>query len=149
MPPKNVKGEVFIAGMDELKAKFEALDELVGFDAAHEATFAAAKVIEEAWKERVRGEPWAQSEGHYESSIEARYIKSRRKNAAAATVARRWIGVPQDEQPLWYGQRLEFGGRNRPAHPTARPAFDSSKDAALEAARKILVAAIEDLVRMA
>jgi hypothetical protein len=133
-----------LEGYDELKAKFQTMDELIGFDAAHEAMFAAAKVIEVEWKGRVAAQPWEHSEGHYESSIEARYIKSRRKHAAAATVARRWIGVPKEEQPLWYGQRLEFSG-----HPTARPAFDAAKDRALDAAKEVIVRALQELVRHA
>src|SRR5687768_3244025 len=102
---KRAKG-IVLEGMDELKAKFEVIDELVGFRAAHDATFAAAKVIETAWKERIRAVDWEDSEGNFETSIEARYIKSRRKNAAAATVTRRWIAVPKNEQPLWYGHKL-------------------------------------------
>lgn len=145
---KNQKDVVF-EGFDELKAKFEVMNELVAFEAAHDAVFAAAKVIEAEWKARIAAQPWRESEGHFEESIEARFIKSRRKNAAAATVTRRWIGVPENEQPLWYGHKLEFGTAMQPARPTGRPAFDSAKGAAMDSANAIIRADIEELVRNA
>lgn len=138
---------VVLAGMDGLKAKFQALEETVGFKAAHEAIFEAAKVIEAEWKDRIRSQPWKESEGNFEMSVEARFIKSRRKNAAEATVARRWIAVPEKEQPLWYGGKLEFGTSTQPAHPTGRPAFDSSKDAAVGKANSLLLSEVLKLVK--
>ena len=149
MAYRKLQRDVVLEGMDELKRKFELINELVGFEAAHEAVFAAAKVIEVEWKARIHSAPWKNSEGHFAESIQARYIKSRRKNAAAATVTRRWIGVPEKEQPLWYGHKLEFGTSTQAAHPTGRPAFDSSKGAAMDAANKIIVADIAELVRNA
>lgn len=142
---KRAVGTVLI-GMDDLRVKLEVLGEKVGFEAAHQAVFEAAKVIETEWKQRIAGQPWKDSEGNFELSIEARYIKSRRKNAAAATVARRWIAVPKNEQPLWYGGKLEFGSSTQAAHPTGRPAFDASKDAALAKAQGILLAEVMKLV---
>jgi HK97 gp10 family phage protein len=138
MARKNVKGDVLV-GMDELKLKLTLLEEKIGFRAAHDATYAAGKVIEAAWKDRIRSQPWRDSEGHFEQSIEARYIKSKRKKAAQVTVARRWIGVPKGEQPLWYGHRLEFGSGGMPAQPTGRPAFDASQEKALAQARQVLL----------
>jgi HK97 gp10 family phage protein len=135
---KRAKAAVLV-GMDELRLKFQALEEKVGFRAAHDATLAAGKVVEAEWQQRIRSQNWNDSDGHFASSIEARYIKSRRKKAAEVTVARRWIGVPKGEQPLWYGHRLEFGDSTMPARPTGRPAFDSSKDNAIGVARGILL----------
>jgi HK97 gp10 family phage protein len=137
---------VVLIGMDDLKVKLATIQEKVGFEAAHTAMFEAAKVIEAEWKARIRSQPWKESEGNFEMSIEARYIKSRRKNAAEATVARRWIAVPKNEQPLWYGNKLEFGTSTQPAHPTGRPAFDASKDAAVGKANGILLREVLKLV---
>jgi HK97 gp10 family phage protein len=139
---------VVLTGMDELKAKLTIIQDKLPNETAQEATLAAAELIAEAWRARIRAAPWKDSEGNFARSIEARKTVARRKNAAQATVARRWLsGVPRDEQPLWYGHRLEFGDSEIPARPTGRPAFDASHKQAQTKAQEIIVAELRKLVK--
>jgi hypothetical protein len=56
-------------------------------------------------------------------------------------------GVPDEEQPVLYAGRLEFGDADRPAKPSARPAFDTARERAVQAAGEVLAKAAAGVAR--
>jgi HK97 gp10 family phage protein len=128
-----------IEGGPELAAVLTRLDDAVRVKASKDALLAAGGVIADDWQERV-----PVLDAHYRDSLEGAERAARTKAGASGSVAPRKVsGLPDDEQPLAYAARLEFGDADRTAEPSARPAFDVSSNHAVEAAADVLAAAAE------
>jgi HK97 gp10 family phage protein len=129
-----------LEGGPELAKALANLEKGLRDELLKEVTLAGAEVIAEAWRNRV-----PIHDGNYRQAIEA---KSRAgKNGATGIVGVGAVpGVAKSQQPRWYAAVLEYGtsgsararsGRGmgrRAAQPSARPAFDTSKDRAVAAA---------------
>ncbi len=85
------------------------------------------EVIVDAWKAKV-----PVLDANYQDSIrvQARATKGGATGIVGVGPIR---GLPRNEQPRWYAARLEYGDRSRGAQPSARPAFDTSKQRAGDA----------------
>ncbi len=117
----------YIDGGPELAAKLAALEKSVRDELLVEATQAGAEVIADEWRSRVAG-TWGEGPGtaHYVNAIEARSKPGR--NGATAIVGLGDQPTQDGEaQPREYATKLEFDGK-----PTLRPAFDTSRQKALD-----------------
>jgi len=56
-------------------------------------------------------------------------------------------GLPDGDQPFAHAARLEFGDADRPAEPSARPAFDTARERAVKAAGDVLATAAGGVTR--
>ena len=85
------------------------------------------EVVVDAWKAKVPTLDY-----HYQNAIrvQARATKGGAEGIVGVGPIR---GLPRNEQPRWYAARLEYGDRSRGAQPSARPAFDTSKQRASDA----------------
>lgn len=126
---KGVRVKGYIDGGPELAAKLAALEKGVRDELLVKATDAGAEVIEDAWRDRVAGayEP-GPGTAHYVDAIGHRSRPG--KNGATA-----WVGLPNqlplsagESHPRDYAPELEFNHT-----PTLRPAFDESREKALDA----------------
>ena len=85
------------------------------------------EVIVDAWKAKV-----PVLDAHYQDSIRVQ-ARATQGGATGIVGVGPIRGLPQNEQPRWYAAGLEYGGRGRGAQPSARPAFDTSKQRASDA----------------
>lgn len=133
-----VRTSVFLRNGPELARKLAALEKGMRDAVLAEATAAGAKVLADAWRDRVPID-----EGHYRDAIEHK-AKAGKRGATGLVQVGKAPGVPDDEQPRLYAARLEFGSaratkatltagrtdfasRSRRAQPSLRPAFDACK----------------------
>jgi HK97 gp10 family phage protein len=129
----------------EFAARLLALDLKVGRVVARMAVAKGAEVMRDEWKARV-----PIKDHYYQNSITYKSQSGSFKDDSGEKVLKGasaliYPGVtpgPDDaEQPWRYAGVLEYGGRLTakqhysliPAQPSARPAFDSSKDRAVDA----------------
>jgi len=65
----------------------------------------------------------------------------------APVAPRKVAGLADNDQPTAYAARLEFGDADRPAEPSARPAFDTARERAVQVAGDVLAKAAEGVGR--
>ena len=132
-----------LEGGPELAAALARLDDAVRVRAAKDAVLAAGGVLATEWRSRV-----PVLDANYQSSLDNAPRAAKTKFAASGSVAPRKVaGVPDDEQPTRYAARLEFGDADRPAEPSARPAFDTARERAVQAAGDVLAKAAVGVAR--
>ena len=132
-----------LEGGPELAAALARLDDAVRVKASREALLAAGGVLATEWRSRV-----PVLDANYQSSLDAATRAGKTKAGASGSVAPRKVaGLADDEQPTHYAARLEFGDADRPAEPSARPAFDVARERAVQAAGDVLTEAVEGVAR--
>lgn len=124
---------VSLNGVKDLQRQLRRLGTEVERKSLQDAVMAGAEVIR---AEASRLAP--RRTGRLAANIEAVLVKKRKDQAIAH------IG-PNKE--AWYGIFAELGTSHHPAQPFLRPAFDSKKDEAMDAAADKLRAAIAKAVR--
>lgn len=143
-----VASKGYLEGGPELAAKLQAIEKSVRDELLVQATTAGAELIAAEWRSQIaskigRGPGTA----HYEDAVGIR-ARPGKKGATA------WIGLPNqqptekgEDQPRDYAPRLEFGhfkgGVHQAPRPTLRPAFDASRQRALDAMGAVCWALIE------
>ena len=123
-----------LVGGPELRAKLVALDEKIRKKVAADALRAGGRIIADEWSRRVPvGQPPEDPHpGAYRRSLEqedAVKVGGTKTGALGSVRPGRVDGIDDGDQPRVYAARLEFVT----SVPSARPAFDSSKGAAVEA----------------
>ena len=132
-----------LEGGPELAAALARLDDAVRVRAAKDAVLAAGGVLATEWRSRV-----PVLDANYQASLDNAPRAAKTKAGASGSVAPRKVaGVPDDEQPTRYAARLEFGDADRPAEPSARPAFDTARERAVQAAGDVLAKAAVGVAR--
>lgn len=132
-----------IEGGPELAAALARLDDAVRVRAAKDAVLAAGDVISQEWRSRV-----PVLDAHYQASLESATRAAKTRAGASGSVAPRKVaGLRDDEQPVLYAGRLEFGDAERAAEPSARPAFDTTREQAVEAAVEVLERVVAEVAR--
>lgn len=138
------KFRAYIEGGPALMAKLNALDLKIKKQVAGDALRAGGEVIRDAWAAAapVGEAPADPHPGAYRRSLEqpdAVFVKPN-KNGASGNVRPGYVaGIAEDDQPRVYAAKLEF----RDGEPSARPAFDSSRAAALVALQRALTVQLE------
>jgi HK97 gp10 family phage protein len=132
-----------IEGGPELATALARLDDAVRVRASKDALLAAGDVIATEWRSRV-----PVLDANYQAALDKAPRAAKTKAGASGSVAPRKVaGVPDDEQPVRYAGRLEFGDGDRAAEPSARPAFDATRERAVEAAVDVLERAVAGVTR--
>lgn len=127
----------------ELAQALTKLDDAVRVKAPKDALLAAGGVIAQEWQGRV-----PVLDANYQHSLEGAQRAGKTKVGACGSVAPRKVADLLDgDQPSAYAARLEFGDSDRPAEPSARPAFDSARERAVQAAGDALAKAAEGVTR--
>lgn len=130
------KFNAYLEGGPELAAKLAALDKKVRNEFAKNALREGGLVIAEEWAAQV-----PVLDGHYRRSLQQDdTVKvAATKNGASGSVRPTIVaGIPLNEQPILYAAKLEFT-----SEPSARPAFDASRDHAAQVTGDILGGLIE------
>lgn len=141
--PGGSRVTAYLEGGPQLAAKFNAMDKKIRNEVGKAALTAAGQIIAAAWSERVPiGQPPVDPHpGAYQRSLkQPDAVKVRAgKYGALGSVRPGFVdGIDAGDQPAVYAARLEFVD----GEPSARPAFDSSKEAAVKAAQAELVKAL-------
>lgn len=132
-----------LEGGPELAAALARLDDAVRVKASKDALIAAGGVLAGEWQGRV-----PVLDANYQRSLEGAQRAAKTKAGASGSVAPRKVpGVGDADQPFAYAARLEFGDADRAAEPSARPAFDSARERAVQAAGDVLAKAAEGVAR--
>lgn len=132
-----------LEGGPELARQLARLDDAVRVKASKEAVLAAGAVIADEWHARV-----PVLDANYQHSLEGAQRAAKTKAGASGSVGPRKVqGLPDADQPIAYAARLEFGDADRPAEPSARPAFDVARERAVQAAADVLAAAAQGVAR--
>lgn len=132
-----------LEGGAELAAALTRLDDAVRVKASKDALLAAGGVIATEWQTRV-----PILDANYQRSLDAATRAAKTKAGASGSVGPRKVaGLDDADQPFAYAARLEFGDADRPAEPSARPAFDTSRERAVQAAGDVLATATEGVAR--
>jgi hypothetical protein len=132
-----------LEGCPELAQALARLDDTVRVKAPKDALLAAGSVLATEWQGRV-----PVLDANYQHSLEGAQRAAKTKAGASDSVAPRKVpGLPDGDQPSAYAARLEFGDADRPAEPSARPAFDTAGPRAVQAAGEILGKAAEGVAR--
>jgi HK97 gp10 family phage protein len=132
-----------LEGGPDLASALTRLDDAVRAKAPKGALLAAGGVLATEWQGRV-----PVLDANYEHSLERAQRAGKTKAGASGSVAPRKVpGLPDGDQPFAYAARLEFGDADRPAEPSARPAFDVAQERAVQAAGDVLAKAAEGVVR--
>jgi HK97 gp10 family phage protein len=132
-----------LEGGPELAAALTRLDDAVRVRGSKDALLAAGGVIATEWQGRV-----PVLDANYQRSLEGATKAGRTKAGASGSVGPRKVaGLDDGDQPVAYAARLEFGDADRAAEPSARPAFDSARERAVQAAGDVLVTAAEGVAR--
>jgi hypothetical protein len=132
-----------LEGGPELGAALARLDDAVRVKESKDALLAAVGVLADEWQGRV-----PVLDANYRSSLEGAARAAKTKAGASGSVALRKVpGLPDEDQPFAYAARLEFGDADRPAEPSARPAFDIARERAVQAAGDVLAKAAEGVAR--
>lgn len=137
-----VNFRAYVEGGPQLAAALAKLGKGMRDELLVQATAAGAEVIADEWRAQIaskigRGPGTA----HYVDAVGIRAKPG--KNGATA-----WVGLPTDvptsateDHPRKYAPLLEFGGYKRgyiQARPTLRPAFEASKQKALDAMTAVI-----------
>lgn len=138
-----------IEGGPELAAAMKRLEASLQVQAAKAALDAAGQVIADDWKARI---PLGPGQLHYREAITVKASKTKKGASGSVRVRKLGGSTPADAEPLLYAHKEEFGGPIAGggfsvARPAARPAFDSSKGRAVDAAEAVLRAAAEAVAR--
>ncbi len=133
----------YVEGGPELSAALMALDKKIRNTYAKVALTEGGKVIRDEWGRRVPvGTPPADPHpGAYQRAMQqddAVKVGATAKGASGTVRPGYVDGLAENEQPRVYAAVLEF----KDGEPSARPAFDSSRDQAAEAVGKSLAAQI-------
>ena len=137
------KFQATLEGGPELAAALAKLDDAVRVKASKDALLAAGGVIAKEWQGRV-----PVLDANYQRSLGGAAKAGKTKTGASGSVAPRKVpGLPDGDQPFAYAARLEFGDADRPAEPSARPAFDTARERAVQAAGDVLAKAAEGVAR--
>lgn len=132
-----------LEGGPELARALARLDEAVRVRAAKDALVAAGGVLADEWRARV-----PVLDANYQRSLDGAARAARTKVGASGSVAPRKVpGLADADQPIAYAGRLEYGDADRPAEPSARPAFDTARERAVRAAADVLAKAAEGVAR--
>ena len=132
-----------LEGGPELARQLARLDDAVRVKASKDALLAAGDVLAQEWQARV-----PVLDANYQHSLEGAQRAAKTKAGASGSVAPRKVpGLPDGDQPFAYAARLEFGDADRPAEPSARPAFDAASERAVQAAGDLLAKAAEGVAR--
>lgn len=132
-----------LEGGPELAAALAKLDDAVRVKASKDALLAVGGVIATEWQTRV-----PVLDANYQHSLDGATRSAKTKAGASGSVGPRKVaGLEDADQPVAYAPRLEFGDADRPAVPSARPAFDASSERAVQAAGEVLATATEDVAR--
>lgn len=131
-----------LLGGPELNAKLLALDAKIKKTVAAEALKAGGRVIADEWSARVPigKAPDDPHPGAYRAALEqedAVRAKGTKMGALGSVSPGVVAGIDEGDQPRVYAAKLEFAD----GEPSARPAFDASRDRAGQA--------IEDTLRKA
>lgn len=140
-----VRGRHFIArieGTEELRAALADLEKKTRNEIAKAGIKAAGEVIQTEWRERV-----PVLDANYQRAVQTGQVRASKRGATGVVYPHDIPGVADDEQPYEYAHRLEYGDAGMAAQPSARPAFDASKDAAVEAAIDVMRPMVEDVGR--
>jgi HK97 gp10 family phage protein len=137
------KFQATLEGGPELARQLARLDDAVRVKASKDALLAAGNVLAEEWQGRV-----PVLDANYQHSLERAARAGKTKSGASGSVGPRNVpGLPDSDQPVAYAARLEFGDADRPAEPSARPAFDVARERAMQAAGDVLAMAAEGVTR--
>lgn len=137
------KFQATLEGGPELAAALTRLDDAVRVRAAMDAVLAAGGVLAQEWQRRV-----PVLDANYQHSLEGAERAVKTKAGASGSVAPRKLpGLDDNDQPIAYAARLEFGDADRPAEPSARPAFDVAQDRAVRAAEDVLRPAVNGVAQ--
>lgn len=112
-----------VLGLDQLQGE---IDKVVRELEVQEqpAMMAAGQPILETWQAMV-----PVLDGNYRRALAVVWL-----GKIGAAVGPTWLAdLERDEQPILYSKRLEFGDSLMPAQPSARPALEASRPAAIEA----------------
>lgn len=132
-----------LEGGPELAGKLAQLDEAVRVRASKDAVLAASAVVAGEWHDRV-----PVLDGNYQRSLEGAERATKTRAGASGTVGPRAVpGLDDNDQPIAYAARLEYGDVDRAAEPSARPAFDAAQERAVVAAQGVLHQAVEGVAR--
>lgn len=127
-----------IEGGPALAAGIACLDDAVRVKVSKDALQAAGGGLATTWRSRV-----PVLDADYQASLDAATRAAKTKTGASGSVApRKAAGVADEEQPTRYAARLEFGDADRPVEPSARPAFDTTKERAVRVAADVLGRAV-------
>ncbi len=129
-----------LEGGPELAAKLNAMDIKIRKTVAAQALLAAGHVIAAEWASRapVGTEPHDPHPGAYRQSLEQEdtvRAKGSKWGALGSVSPGLVSGIDEGDQPRVYAAKLEFAD----GEPSARPAFDASRQAATEALQAELV----------
>jgi HK97 gp10 family phage protein len=132
-----------LEGGPELAAALARLDDAVRVKASKDALLAAGGVLATEWRSRV-----PVLDANYQAALDKAPRAAKTRARASGSVAPRKVaGVADDEQPVLYAGRLEFGDADRAAEPSARPAFDATRERAVESAAEVLERAVAGVTR--
>jgi HK97 gp10 family phage protein len=139
----STKFQATLEGGPELAAALARLDDAVRVQASKDALQAAGGVIATEWQTRV-----PVLDANYQRSLDGATRAAKTKVGASGSVGPRKVaGLVDGDQPIAYAARLEFGDADRPAEPSARPAFDASAERAVQAAGDVLAKATDGVAR--
>lgn len=117
----------YLEGGPELAKALSDIDAKVKKQYGKDALMAGGKVIADDWAGRV-----PVLDGNYQQALQMPDTVKATGTSKGASGSVRPVfvpGVPDDEQPIAYAARLEFAD----GEPSARPAFDASRDRAADA----------------
>lgn len=141
--PLDTRFVASIEGGPELARKLQELVDIAQTDAAKEAVGAGLDVIGDEMRAMA---PVGPDPVHIRDAIGKKVGKTKR--GAQGTVGVRFMpGIDDADQPIAYGPRLEFGGFDRAPEPFLRPAFDATKNEAVDVVGERLGEAIEKVAR--
>jgi hypothetical protein len=138
------KTRAYIRGGPELVAKLQALDKKIRNEYAKAALTDGGTVIAEEWSRRapVGTPPEDEHPGAYRDSLllpDAIRVRASKNGATGRISPGTVSGIEMDDQPRVYAPKLEF----RDSPPAARPAFDATKDEAVDVIGESLGRSIE------
>jgi hypothetical protein len=117
-----------IVNLPQFGRQMAVLGVLLNGQVAEKAVEEGCKVFKTKWKGTA---PYF--EGHYQNAIFYK-VEPSKATGPFGWVYVGWLpGVPFNEQPFLYAQRLEYGRLGIPANPSARAAFESGKGEATRA----------------
>ena len=132
-----------LEGGPELAAALARLDDAVRVRASKDALLAAGGVLATEWRSRV-----PVLDANYQASLDAATRAAKTKAGASGSVAPRKVpGSPTTSSPPAMPHALSSAMPTDPAEPSARPAFDVTRERAVQAAGDVLATAVEGVAR--
>ena len=130
-----------IEGGPQLARKLHQLEDTTRKEAALAGAQAGLRVIGDDWASRV-----PVLDRNYQRALEderAVVVRLNKDGAGGAVGPARLDDLPDNEQPMAYSSRLEWGDSSRSPQPSAFPAFAGSQGKAVEEARDVMGAIVE------